>query len=165
MWYEIMKGLNCKVTSTWLSCDCGREMAFKQAILGRMEKGGRRSWITSLGPRWHRIRCTYTTTSICGIHGTVIRFMLRYVKLTRKIFSLDRKGWRPVNDEAKIEFKKTVMNKEEEEQKEDLETMQKNIEEAAKRVAQTTKSERDKETRRAPEKVRIRDGASGKVYQ
>ena len=28
MWYEIMKEINCKVTSTWSSCDREREMAF-----------------------------------------------------------------------------------------------------------------------------------------
>ena len=70
-----------------------------------------------------------------------------------------------MNDEAKIEFKKTVMNNKEEDQKEDLETTEENIEEAAKQVAHTTKSERDKEVRRTPEKSQNWRRGGSKVYK
>ena len=64
-------------------------------------------------------------------------------------------------NEARIEFTKPVMTNKEEDQKEDLETTQESIEEAAKQVTHTTKSERD-EVRRTPEKVRIREEAAAR---
>ena len=46
-----------------------------------------------------------------------------------------------MNDEAKVEFKGTVMNKKGADQKKALETLQKSNEEAAKKVAHATKSD------------------------
>ena len=63
---------------------------------------------------------------------------------------------------SKIEFKKTAMTKRGQDQKEDLETIQKSIEEAAKKVAHTTKSDREKEVRRTLDVVRIRGEVAAK---
>ena len=49
----------------------------------------------------------------------------------------------------------------EENQKEDL-AIQKNIEEAAKKAAHTEKTDRDKEVRRTPEEVRMREEAAAR---
>ena len=57
-------------------------------------------------------------------------------------------GWRPETDEARIEFRKAVRR-----QKEDQETIQKIIEEAAEKVARTTKPHRDNVVERTPEKL------------
>ena len=85
--------------------------------LGRMGKEGRRSWILSSGPSRHRIRCTDITTSRCGSYGIIILFSLRRKKdEVDKCFVQEKKkqnwaGWRPLNDEAKIEYKNVVMTK------------------------------------------------------
>ena len=57
------------------------------------------------------------------------------------------------------------MNRKGEDQKEDLETIQKSILEAATKVAHTTKSDREKEVRRTPEKVKEREGAAARCTQ
>ena len=55
-----------------------------------------------------------------------------------------------MHDESKIEFKKTAMTKR------GQETIQKSLEEAAKKVAHTMKSDREKEVRRTLDLVRVR---------
>ena len=55
--------------------------------LGTMEKEGRRSWITSSGPRGHLMRPSYTMTFRFGTHGTIIFCMLRCMKMTLKIIA------------------------------------------------------------------------------
>ena len=39
MWYQIMKEFNCKVTSTWSSCDREKEMAFTHRQFGNDGNG------------------------------------------------------------------------------------------------------------------------------
>ena len=80
--------------------------------------------------------------------------MLRYMKMTFKFIFLRRRrgGRRPLDDEAKSEFTMKTTNKRDGRRGGDLEAIQESIEEAAKKVAHTTKSERDKEARRTPKK-------------
>ena len=61
------------------------------------------------------------------------------------------------NDEAKIEFQKLVIRRKDEKHEENLETQQKDIEEAAGKVAHSTKNDRDKALNRTRENVRIRE--------
>ena len=67
-----------------------------------------------------------------------------------------------MNEVDKSEIKKIMMNRKEENPKEDLETTQKRIEETAKKVAHTTKFKRDKEVKQTPKKVRIREVAAAR---
>ena len=71
-------------------------------------------------------------------------------------------GWRPKNDEAKIEFQKTVMGKEDDKQEENLGTLQKDIEENAGKVAHGTKKLKRNFVKRTPENVRIREEAAAR---
>ena len=66
------------------------------------------------------------------------------------------------NDEAKIDFQKTVMGKEDDEQGENLGTLQKDIEDAAGKVAHSTKKRKRNFVKRTPENVRIRAEAAAR---
>ena len=57
------------------------------------------------------------------------------------------------NDEAKIELQKAVMRRKDENQEENLETIQRSIEEAAGKVAYSAKNDRDKALKQTPENV------------
>ena len=65
---------------------------------------------------------------------------------------------------SKNNFRKTVMNHKGEDQREDLETVQNSIEEAGKKVAHTHEV-LEKEVRRTPEKIRMREGAGARCTQ
>ena len=65
----------------------------------------------------------------------------------------------------KMTSKKTVMKKKGEVQNEDMETIQKSVQEAAKKVAHTTKSDGDQGGRRTPEKVRVKEGSTARCTQ
>ena len=66
------------------------------------------------------------------------------------------------NDEAKIEFQKAVMRKEDEKQEEKLATIQKDMEEAAGKVACSTKYDSDNAMKETPQKARIREEAAAR---
>ena len=121
---------------------------------------GRRKWIPSSGPRrtWDKANIhndvkTWSTRDHYPINAAIQEDRVKHCFLQKR----KKKKWagRPVNDQAQIDFKNAVVNEKGEDQKEALETVQKSIEEAAKKVS-TTKSDRDKEVRRTPEEVRIR---------
>ena len=61
MWNEIMKEVNCKVTSTWLSCGGEREMAFAHR---QFRKDGKRkddaAGLHHRAQEWLRISRTYS---------------------------------------------------------------------------------------------------------
>ena len=88
--------------------------------------------------------------------------------MTLTIIVLERRkrrwaGWRPLNDEAKLDFKEAVMKKKEEDQQEDLETIQKSTEEAATKVEHPPRSH--KGVRRTPEDVMVKEGAVARCTQ
>ena len=66
-------------------------------------------------------------------------------------------GWKPRNDEAKIEVQNAAMRREEEKQEENLGTIRKEIRVAAAKTAHSTKNKRDKAVKQTPENVRVRD--------
>ena len=68
-----------------------------------------------------------------------------------------------MDDEAKIENRKMMTKWTR--LKEDLDTIQKSIEEAAKKVAHTTKSDRQKEVSRTSEKSQRERKSSSKMYK
>ena len=69
----------------------------------------------------------------------------------------------PTSDEAKMEFQKAVMSRKDEKHKENLGTIQKDIEEAAgKSGLEHKKSDRDKAVKETPENVRIREEAAAR---
>ena len=53
-------------------------------------------------------------------------------------------GWRPKNDEARVEFKKAVLGGGDEKQEDNLVSVQKDIGEAPGKGAYTTKSDRNR---------------------
>ena len=100
MWYEIMKEFNCKATSIWSSCDDERKWLLHTDNLERMEKEGRRSWKISSGLTGHRINCTSTAPSSCGVHEIIIPFTVRYKKMTLNVILLKIGKGRNGQDEA-----------------------------------------------------------------
>ena len=74
-------------------------------------------------------------------------------------------GWKPKNDEAKIEFQKAAMRREEEKQEENLGTIRKEIRVAAAKTAHSTKNKRDKAVKQTPENVRVRDKEAARCAQ
>ena len=86
-------------------------------------------------------------------------FFLRKKEKKRKGYA----GWRPRDDEAKTEFKKATMCKKDDDEKEgELETIQRSIEEAAKKIAHTTRAERQKEVMRTPKPVTLKQEAAAR---
>ena len=61
------------------------------------------------------MRPRYTSMFKLGVHGIIIRSMLRHMKTTLGIIFFKEKkklaGWRPWDDDAMSEFKKRKMNK------------------------------------------------------
>ena len=133
-----------------------------------METEGRRSWTTSSGQKWHRIRFVYSYNDVklwsrwdhYPTHAT------RQEADDQKTFIQKKKrkrwaGWRPFHEAARIEYKKTVMEKENT-QKEDLETIQKNMRRRQRRSRTPQSPTDDEEVRRTPEKVRMKEGAAAR---
>ena len=122
LWYTIMREFHCNAHSSWSSCDERRERAFTHKI----RKHGRTSQLDYiLGPKTD----SCTTRSSCAVRGTIIQCTLRYWKMMDKtiLFTTRRR------EEARIDFKKAVMDQDGDTQNEDLETVQRGIVEAAKR--------------------------------
>ena len=71
-------------------------------------------------------------------------------------------GWRPENDEAKIEFKKAVLGGGDEKQEDNLVSVQKDIGETAGKGAYNTKSDRNRAVKQMPESVRTREEAAAR---
>ena len=71
-------------------------------------------------------------------------------------------GWQPCDEGARIESKKEVAQPKEDVQKENLETIRKSIEDAAKEIVHTTKLERDTDAKRMPSKVVVREEAAAR---
>ena len=78
-----------------------------------------------------RTRLTPTMTSKYGTRGIIIRFcaVIQEDEVSNYFTARRRKkkwtGWRPKDDEAKIEFQKAVMRREDEKQEENLGTIEK----------------------------------------
>ena len=149
MWYEIMQEFNCKATSSWSSCDDEKEMAYTdKKRRERCEWTDVAVWITSWGTGWQRIRCTYITTSSCGVHGdhNLIYATIREDDAQHYHIQQKRKkrwtGWRPVDDEAKIEYKKTVMTKKEQSKKKTKRQYKRAMRRHTKEVSRTPQNER-----------------------
>ena len=76
-----------------------------------------------------------------------------------------KKGMARWSEEARNDVKKTVMDRKGGAQKEGLETIQRQIEEAAKKVAHTTKSDRQKEAKKTPTESFCEIRGSGEEFQ
>ena len=74
-------------------------------------------------------------------------------------------GWKPKNDEAKIEFQKAAIRREEEKQEENLGKIRKEIRVAAAKTAHHTKNKRDKAVKQTLENVRVRDEEAARCAQ
>ena len=146
MWYEIMKEFNCRVTSSWSSCDREKEMAFTQTFWDRCE------WKDDAAGLHHQIWDTWNHYPIyVSIHEDDAHNYFLQKKNTWA-------GWRPVDDEAKSEFKKIMMSK-------NVRSIIKKTWRQHRRTferAHTTKSDRVKEVRRTPQEVRIREEAAAR---
>ena len=141
MWYDLLKELNCTAASTWSSCDDQKEMAFTHRQWGENKQTSQLDYIPGGQRR------TYTTKSSCAIRGSMIQCKRRYQKVTDQDTLLDRKRRRDGKDGSRMTktqemiSKKKVMGQNGQAKKEGSETIQKHIEEAAKKVAHTTKSD------------------------
>ena len=80
----------------------------------------------------------------CAVHGTIIQFSLRYKKMVEHTLLFKRRRSRSYGEEARIEFKKTVVDQRARYKKECGETIQRGMEEAAEKVAHTAQSNRQK---------------------
>ena len=89
--------------------------------------------------------CTHNKVELC-CRGTAVQCTLRCKKTTDKTIFIQQKknkgwaGWELYDEETRIDFKKAVMDQKGEAQNEDLETIQRGIEEVAKEIAHTTQS-------------------------
>ena len=137
-----MKEFNCKVTSTGSSCGREKEMAFTHQPSGKKGRARIAHLDHIIGPRW-KSDAAYINNHV-KIWDSWDHYPIYVVVQedeTLNYFSARRRkrwtGWRPDNDEATIEFQKAVMDKNDDKQEENLETIEKCIEEAARNVAHT----------------------------
>ena len=77
----------------------------------RREMEGRRNWTKLSGPCWHRIRCTYTTTSSCGVHGIIILCTLRNKRTTVNGISFLQKRRRDGQDGGRLMTRQQLSTK------------------------------------------------------
>ena len=86
-----------------------------------------------------------------------------FFKNKKERWSKGYAGWKPIDDEARTAFKEaTICKKDDDHQEDDLDKIQNSIENAAKKIAHTTKAERQKEVTRIPEPVLLREEAAAR---
>ena len=111
------------------------------------------------------MKYTFTTQEDFGQLWTTTLSSREYKKKnTSKSFKKRNKkwtGWKPTTEDQSMHFKKEVTknagNKEE-----NLSTVQKNIENAARKIRHRTKAQREKEIMNTPETVRLREEAAAR---
>ena len=103
MWYNIMKEFHCKATSTWLSCDERKEMAFTHKQWGKNGRTSKVDYI--LGSKTHTsVTCVHNGVTLCSTwdHFLVYVVILKgeegrsYIKKEKAWV-----GWQPRDEDAR----------------------------------------------------------------
>ena len=141
MWYAIMKEFNCKVTSTWSECKREKETAFTHQQFGDKGKERTAELDYIVGPR-RKSDKTYIYNDVkiwdsWDHHPirAVIQEHEEMIYISEKKRTKKWTGWRPKNDEERIEVQKAVMEKGDEPPECNLISTQQEIEKAQSKVA------------------------------
>ena len=169
-WYEIMKEFSCRASSTWSTCDDRKEMAFTRKGWGPERRVSQLDYI--LGPRKASIQAyihkdvkSWSTWDHYPVYAVIQEddeqnfFPRKRERKREKDMQVGDQGMTRRRQSSK---KLRCAKKDGDEKEGELDTIQRSIEEAAKKIAHTTRAERQKEVTRTPKLVTLKEEAAAR---